>query len=75
VDELCDDLIDDCISQGFLALEVVIERSLGDVGSGENGIDAGTLEARSMNLPKSRLQQALPSALRITESSLPRVPT
>ena len=43
--KFCDDLIDDGISQGFLALEVVIERALGDVGGGENCIDAGTLEA------------------------------
>ena len=42
--KFCDVLFDDGISQGFLAVEVVIERSLGDVGGGENCIDAGTLE-------------------------------
>jgi hypothetical protein len=45
VDKFCHDLFDDGISQGFLALEVVIVRSLGDVGGDENCIDAGTLEA------------------------------
>ena len=45
VDKFCDDLVDDGISKGFLALEVVIERSLGDIGGGENCIDAGILEA------------------------------
>ena len=45
VDEFCDDLVDDGISKGFFAIEVMIERSLGDVGGVENCIDAGTLEA------------------------------
>jgi len=43
--KFCDFLFDNGIAQGFLALEVVIECSLGDVGGGENCIDAGTLEA------------------------------
>ena len=51
----------------FLALEMMIERSLGDVSGGQNRIDAGTLEAVSVNLPKSRLQQPLPCTLWITE--------
>jgi len=45
LDKLCDDLFDDGISQGFLALEVVVESSLGDISGGENCIDARTLEA------------------------------
>ena len=45
VDKFCDDLLDDGISQGFLAVEMVVERSFGDIGGGENGIDARTLEA------------------------------
>jgi hypothetical protein len=45
VRKFCDLLFDDGISQGFLAVEVIIERSLGDVGGGENCIDASTLEA------------------------------
>jgi hypothetical protein len=45
VRKFCDLLFDDGIAQGLLALEVVIERSLGDVGGGENFIDAGTLKA------------------------------
>ncbi len=44
-DKFCDDLFDDGISEGFLAVEVVIERSLGDVSGGENCIDARTLKA------------------------------
>nr|WP_263349796.1 hypothetical protein [Acidicapsa acidisoli] len=42
---LCDDFVDDGISKSFFAIEVMIERSLGDIGGGENCIDAGTLEA------------------------------
>jgi len=43
--DLCDDLVDNCISKGFFAIEVMIERPLGDIGGLENCIDAGTLEA------------------------------
>ena len=68
--DLCDDFVDDCISQGFFAVEVMIERSLGDIGGGENCIDAGTLEARSVDLPKCRLQQAFPCTLWITDLRL-----
>jgi hypothetical protein len=62
-------IIDDD-AQGFLGLEVIVERSLGDVGSGENCIDAGTLKAGSVDLSKGRLQQAFPCTLRITGLSL-----
>ena len=40
-----DDLFDDGVSQSFLAVEVVVERSLGDPGGRQNCIDAGALEA------------------------------
>src|SRR5580704_17236328 len=43
--KFCDFLFDNGIAQGLLALEVVVERSLGDVGGGENCIDARTLKA------------------------------
>jgi hypothetical protein len=43
--DLCDDFVDGCISKGFFAIEVMIERSLGDIGGFENCIDASTLEA------------------------------
>ena len=59
-----DDLIDDGVSQGFLALEVVVQCALGDPGYFQNGVQAGTLETRSVNLTECRLQQALPRALR-----------
>ena len=36
VGKFCDFLFDDGISQGFLTVEVVIERSLGDFAGGEN---------------------------------------
>ena len=41
----CNLLFNHGIAQGFFALEVVIERALGDVGGGENCVDAGALEA------------------------------
>src|SRR5579864_3467739 len=71
--EFRDDLFDNGISQSFLAFEMVVERSLCDIGGGENCVDPGTLEAVSVNLPKGRLQQVLPRALWITEPSLPLV--
>jgi len=43
----------------------MIERSLGDIGGFENSIDPGTLEAVSVNLAESRLQQDLPGVLGI----------
>src|SRR5215472_8099156 len=68
--EFCDDLLDDGISEIFLAIEMVVQRSLGDIGGSQNRIDAGIPESRSVDLPKTRLQQALPRALWITQSSL-----
>src|ERR1700758_817063 len=59
------------MAQSFLALEVVVERSLGDVGGGENSIDPGALEPVSVNLAKRCLQQALSRALRIARLSCP----
>ena len=53
-----------------LALEMVIERSFGHVGGIQNRIDAGTLESRSVDLLKTRFQQAFPRALWITGPSL-----
>ena len=41
----CDDLVNDGIPQRLLAVEVVIERTLREVSSGKNCIDASTLEA------------------------------
>jgi hypothetical protein len=55
------------MAQSFLALEVVVERSFGDVGGGENSIDPGALEPVSVNLAKRCLQQALARALRIAQ--------
>jgi len=56
----------------FLAVfEVVVQRSLGDAGGGQNCVQACTLEARSVDLARCRLQQALPRALRITQPSRP----
>src|SRR6516162_10145107 len=55
------------MAQSFLALEVVVERSFGDVGGGENSIDPGALEPVSVNLAKRCLQQALSRALRIAQ--------
>jgi hypothetical protein len=74
-DKVGDDLFDDGIPPGLLAIEVVVERSLGDVRGGENGIDAGTLKTASVDLPKSCTQQAFPGTLWITEPSLPVVST
>ena len=62
-----DDLFDDGVSQGFLAVEVVVQRALGDPSYGQNGVQAGTLETRSVDLAGCRLQQALPRALRIAQ--------
>src|SRR5947209_15105433 len=68
--EFCDDLFDDGMSEIFLALEMVVERSLGDIGGSENRIDAGTLESRSVDFSKTSLQQAFPRALWITQPLL-----
>src|SRR5215472_15123021 len=68
--EFCDDLFDDGMAEIFLAIEMVVERSLGDIGGSQNGIDAGTLESRSVDLAKTRSQQAFPGALWIAQSSL-----
>ena len=57
-----DDLFDDGVSQGFLTVEMVVQRALGDPSYGQNGVQAGTLEARSVDLAGCRLQQALPRA-------------
>src|SRR5262249_20371552 len=59
------------MAQSFLALEVIVERSFGDVGGGENSIDSGALEPVSVNLAKRCLQQALSRALRIARLSCP----
>src|SRR6202041_144714 len=69
--EFSDDLFDNGISQSLLVFEMVVERSLGDVGGGQNCIYPGTLEAHFVNLSKSSLQQALPRALRIAQPSRP----
>ena len=58
------------MSKFFLAIEMVVECSLGDIGGSQNRIDARTLEARSIDLLKARLQQAFPRPLWITPSSL-----
>jgi hypothetical protein len=71
--EFCDDLFDNGMSQSFLAFEMVVERSLCDIGGGQNCINPGTLEAVPVNLPKGRLQQVFPRALRITGPSRPVV--
>jgi hypothetical protein len=55
------------MAQSFLALEVVVERSFGDVSGGENSIDPGALEPVSVNLAKRCLQQALSRAIRIAQ--------
>src|SRR5215469_7506732 len=54
-----DDLFDNGVSQSFLAFEMVVERSFRDVGGRQNCIYPRALEAHSVNLSKSRLQQAL----------------
>ena len=59
------------MAQSFLALEVVVERSFGDVSGGENSLDPGALEPLSVNLAKRCLQQALPGALRIAQFRRP----
>ena len=54
----------------FLAVfEVVVQRSLGDAGRGQNCVQACTLETRPVDLARRRLQQALPRAPRITQPS------
>jgi hypothetical protein len=63
----CNDLFDNGIPQSFLAFEMVVERSLRDVGGGQNCIYSGTLEAVSVNFAKTRLQQAFPRPLRIAQ--------
>src|SRR5215469_7436910 len=68
--EFCDDLLDDGISEIFLAIEMVVERSLGDIGGSQNRIDAGTPKSRSVDFPKTCLQQAFSRLLWITQSSL-----
>jgi len=45
---------------------MVVERSFGDIGGRENGIDDGTLESRSVDFAKAGLQQPFPCALGIT---------
>src|SRR5580698_11647257 len=62
-----DDLFDDGVPQGFLAVEVVVQCALGDSGYGQNRVQAGALEPRSVDLAGCRLQQALPRALRIAQ--------
>src|ERR1700758_5377499 len=59
------------MAQSFLALEVVVERSFGDVSGGEDSIDAGALEPVSVNLAKRCLQQALSRALRVAQLGRP----
>src|SRR6202041_41626 len=59
------------MAQSFLALEVVVERSFGDVGGRENSIDPSALEPVSVNLAKRCLQQALSRALRIAQPCSP----
>src|ERR1700758_2526325 len=59
------------MAQSFLALEVVVERSFGDVSGGENSIDPGALEPVSVNLAKRCLQQALSRALRVAQLGRP----
>jgi hypothetical protein len=59
------------MAQSFFALEVVVERSFGDVGGGENSIDPGALEPVSVNLAKRCLQQALSRALSIAQLCRP----
>ena len=54
--EFCDDLFDNGVAQGILVFEMVVERSFGDIGGRENGIDACTLESRSVDLAKAGLQ-------------------
>src|ERR1700727_474847 len=61
------DLFDHRISQGFLVFAVVVQRSLGDAGGGQNCVQACTLEARSVDFARCRPQQTLPGALRITQ--------
>ena len=63
----CNDLFDNGIPQSFLAFEMVVERSLRDVGGGQNGLYSGTLEDVSVNFAKTRLQQAFPRPLRIAQ--------
>jgi hypothetical protein len=55
------------MSQGFLIMKMMVERPFGDISGGENCIYTGTLEAFSVDFPKSGLQQAFPCTLWITE--------
>jgi hypothetical protein len=61
----CDDVFDYGVSQGFLAGEMIVKCSLGDPSGGQDCVEAGTLKTRFVSLPKCRLQQELPLALRI----------
>src|SRR5215469_14871318 len=54
----CDNLFDNGVSQSFLAFEMVVERSLRDLGGRQNCIYPRALEAHSVDLSKSCLQQA-----------------
>ena len=69
--EFCNDLFDNGVSKSLLALEMVVERSLGNVRGGQNRIDSGALEAVFVNLPERRLQQVLARAPGIARSFLP----
>src|ERR1700721_573640 len=71
--EFCDDFFDNRIPQSLLAFEMVVERSLSDIGSGQNCVNPSTLEAVSENLAKPRLQQVFPRAFRITSLSRPAI--
>jgi hypothetical protein len=48
---------------------VVVQRSLGDPSCSQNCVQAGALEARSVDLAECRLQQAVARALRIAQPS------
>src|SRR5579872_6857495 len=65
----CDHLVDNGVSQGFLAIEVVIQRALGNPGCCQNCVQSGTLETRFVNLLECCLQQAFPRVLWITPAS------
>jgi len=48
---------------------VVVQRSLGDTGRGQDGVQARALESRSVDLAGCCSQQALPRALWITQAN------
>src|SRR3984957_4286284 len=64
-----DDLIDDGVAESFLAFEVVVQCTLSDPSHRQDGVQAGTLKSRPVNLARCRLQQALPSTLGIAQPS------